>query len=290
MESEILLLPGTCLKVVDQLDLGNGLVAVQMHEIPSDAEVEEALFNEPEAIDFWKELSAERFEVPLEEFCEAVIKRMKLPLVKRLLGRREISAIQTESFQKYWSLWMFAGGDETTFSAYTKEEFVEPNKSDCFVSFQRFGMLLVWFGHFGKFLNELFNSTELKIFYDDTLSSVASANLLRRFVSSYERVSDLWLIRCSPKREYPFVVSFINPDKINGSGLPPVNHQRVTFNPDTRKYSFSNFENKKLYSHETITGLVEILKREYKLGRGVSNVKFEQINRPTNQHEDKYFV
>jgi len=60
------------------------------------------------------------------------------------------------------------------------------------------------------------------------------------------------------------------------------------FNPATRQYTFSNYESKKLYSHDTITGLVEILKREYKLGRGVSNVKFEQINRPTNQHEDRY--
>jgi len=55
-ENEILLPPGTNLKVIDQLDLGNGLVAVQMHEIPSRAELAEALLQDREAIEFWNKL------------------------------------------------------------------------------------------------------------------------------------------------------------------------------------------------------------------------------------------
>jgi hypothetical protein len=282
-ESEILLLPGTYLKVVDQLDLGNGLVAVQMHEIPSEIEIGDALFNEAEAIDFWKNLAIERFEVPLEEFCEAVMKRMRIPVVKRL-GEGAPSAVNTEAFQKYWSLWLFAGGDEQTFSAYTKPIFKEPLKPECHISYQRFGFLLAWFGHFGKFLNELFNATQLKILYDDTFSSTYSANVLRRYVNdnSYQWDRDLWLIRCSPKRDYPYAISFIKPE--NAQDKSPnavhVTHQRIVFNPATRQYTFQNLETGNLSAHESITGLVDIIKRQYNLGKGVSNVKFDFINQP----------
>jgi len=279
-ESEILLLPGTCLKVVDQLDLGNGLVAIQMKEIPSESEIAEALYNEPEAIDFWKGLSNQKFEVPLEMFCEAIMTRMKLPVVKKLLIGKTPSANQLEAYQKYWSLWKFSGGDDQTFSAYQKDEIP---KSDRIISFQRFGLLLTWFGHFGKFLNELFTASQLKFFYDDSVTSDQAGTTLSKCINNSEynwMEKDLWLIRCSPKRDFPFTISFIRPeDNETSLSKPQVSHLRIMFNPASRQYFFRTDDRSS--SHESITNLLTIIQRELKLGKGVHNAKLDFF--PTKQ-------
>jgi len=272
-ESEVILLPGTNLKVIDQLDLGNGLVGIQMLEIPSQTEIAEALFHDKEAIEFWTALASERFEIPLEDFCEGMIRRARLPIVKSLDEDSFNSPIDIESYQKYWGLWLFAGGDEQTFSAYTKSPIVPP-QMDCTITFHKFGLLLAWFGHFGKFMNELFNAIQLKIFYDDKMSSVYTAHvLLKNNVNN----NTTWLIRCSPKRDFPYVISFI---KVDSEGHVNVNHQRISLNPGTRQYTFSNLDTKTTFAHESITILVDIIKLQYNLGTGHPNDKFNLINDP----------
>jgi len=277
-ESEILLTPGTVLKVVDQLDLGNGLVAVQMMEIPSDKEIEEALFHEVDAIEFWKKIAGDKFEIPLECFCSGIMNRMRLPIVKKLGCSN--SVLHLEAYQKYWSLWFFVGGDEQTFDSYTKDHLKYVSESECFISIQRFGLLLAWFGHFGKFLNELFNAIQCKIIFDDSMTSTTSSNLLRRSSKnhSYQGTSDLWLIRCSPKRDFPFVISFVPANAEQDANPTPVNHQRIMLNPSTRQYTFQNIYTNQIVVGDSITGMVDVIKRQYKFGRGVSNIKCDLIN------------
>jgi hypothetical protein len=276
--------------VIDQLDLGNGLVAVQLHEIPSDIEIAEALYHEPEAIQFWKDLSNEKFEVPLEKFCEEVLVRMRLPIVKKITPGRVLTHIQLEAYQKYWSLWIFAGGDELTFSTYLKGE--EPPKSECLISFQRFGMLLTWFGHFGKFLNEILAASQLKMFYEDQLNSGLATSLLRRYANNkdYDWKSDLWLIRLSNRRDHPFVISYIKPPQgytdQNPPAQPYVNHSRIMFNPASRKYFFSNGGTS--IDRESISELLVMMQIQFNLGKGIPNVKFDNINEPHQEQRDSY--
>jgi len=237
----------------------------------------DALFNDHEAIEFWNHLATEKFEIPLEDFCSAMIRRERLPPVKSLNISGHPSSIEIESYQKYWGLWLFAGGDDQTFSAYTKMPIVTP-QSDCTISFHTFGLLLAWFGHFGKLLNEIFNCLQRKIFYDYKMSSVFSALVLKQNVNNSNYIlKDLWLIRCSPKRDFPYVISFIKPDN---SGQMNVTHQRIILNPITRQYTFQNLETKSVHVHETITGLMDIIQNQYELGKGFYNEKFKLLNQP----------
>jgi len=272
--------------VIDQLDLGNGLVAIQMHEIPSQSEICEALLNDNEAIEFWNNLAGEKFEISLEDFCESIMKRTRLPIIK-CLANSSLSSMDIEGYQKYWGLWLFAGGDEQTFSFYTRNP-INPPRSECTISFHRFGFLLAWFGHFGKFLNELFNAVQLKIFYDDKLSSIFSAHILKQNSATYN-LKDLWLIRCSPKRDFPFVISYI---KVEGNPQLNVSHQRITLNPVSRQYTFQNLITKSVYTNGSIIGLVDIIKRQYNLGAGFQNDKFNLINQPDflKTQNDQYYV
>jgi len=280
-ENEILLPPGTVLKVIDQLDLGNGLVAVQMHEIPSQTEIAEILFNDKEAIEFWNKLASEKFEVPLEDFCEEMLKRFRLPVIKSLIHSDNPSHYDIEGYKKYWGLWLFSGGDEQTFSDYTKNPLNQIH-SECTISYHRFGLLLAWFGNFGKLLNELFTTIQRKTYYDDKMSSVFAAHILKQNVNTYP-IKDLWLIRCSPKRDFPYVLTYV---KTDGN----IHHQRITFNPGTHQYVFQNFDTKKTFTHESIVSVVDEITRQYNLGMGFYNDKFKLINDPESVRMNQFYV
>jgi len=179
LESEIVLLPGTCLKVVDQLDLGNQLVAIQLIEIPSRNEICTSLFGEEEAISFWRELGGDKFSVLLEDFCDCIFHRLRIPLIKKLQKNQKLnSQAEVEAYQKYWALWYFSGGDDKTFKDYLDEK--RENRSENTITFERFGLLLAWFGHFGKFLNEIFICAQKKYFFDDSTTSVTTSSLIKK--------------------------------------------------------------------------------------------------------------
>jgi len=249
-----------------------------MHEIPSDLEIAEALFGESEAIEFWKELAVERFEVPLEEFCESVLERMRLPIVKKIIPVKTPSHIQIEAYQKYWSLWLFCGGDIGILTQYTKDD-IQNVRSDSVITIQRFGLLLIWFGQFTSFLNELFNACQRGIIYDDSFTSEYSGSLL--FHNS-EKQKDLWLVRCSPKKETPYVLTCLN-----SNSESKVLHHRIYFNNTTRQYLFPlSKENSipgapsKAIVSDSINRLVDLIQAENQLGQGLQNAKIRFIQKP----------
>jgi len=208
---------------------------------------------------------------------------MRLPIVKRIIPGKELSHLQIESFQKYWGLWMFAGGDEQTYSAYMKDE--KPPKSERTISFQRFGLLLTWFGHFGKFLNELVNAMQLKVFYDDQMSGQLACNLILGKLSDKQyNPNELFLIRCASYRDYPFAISHYSPQQEK-----KVLHYRIKFNPATRQYYFQHPVTKATTHRESITDLFFFIIKEMKFGESVvNNVKFENINNPYAERRDSY--
>jgi len=278
-ESEILLLPGTVLKVIDQLDVGHGLNVIQMKEIPSLDEIKEALLDDEDAINFWLQKAKDQFEIPLEDFCQAVLKKNSLPIVKR--RSEDLTYQQLESYQKYWSLWIFSGGDLNLLSLYAKNESIIP-PSERFISVYRFGLLLTWFGQFKNFLNELFNSCLRGLLYDD---SFTSATVISEFQTSplvNNNFNDKWLIRCSPKRETPFVITYGKQPKAGSTFAIDPSHQRIVFNGATRTYRFQNLITKQVYTSDSINILTDIIKREYKFGEGIINTKLKILTNPDN--------
>jgi len=277
-ESEIILLPGTVLKVVAQLDVGNGLTVIQMKEIPSLDEIKDTLLNDADAINFWTKQAKQRFEIPLEEFCEAILTINGLPIVKALSQLLDSNHI--EAYQKFWGLWVYSGGEINFLKECTKVDPIkERNHSECVISLQRFGLLLIWFGHFTTFMNELFNSCQRGIIYDDSFTSEYSGSLL--FHNS-EKQKDLWLVRCSPKKETPFVLTCLN-----SNNESKVLHHRIYFNNSTRQYLFPlSKENSipgapsKAIVSDSINRLVDLIQAENQLGQGLQNAKIRFIQKP----------
>jgi len=275
------------------------LTAVQMTEIPSAMEISEALYGEPEAIEFWKEIANERFEIPLEKFCDEVfIWTKQSAIVKKLTPGKSASVLNLECYQKYWSLWLFAGGDEKYFTQYTNPNNSIPPESDCTISFQKFGLLLTWFGQFknGKFLNELFTASQLQLIYDDQQTSTTCSNILWNTLNNKSGIdwkSDLWLIRCSDKnRHFPFVITYIKPQpNVEDPGPNPfVSHLRIMFNPNSRQYVIHNVDTNSSINKPSINELIPFIQRELKLGEGVRNPKFDLINRPPQGVCEGYMV
>jgi len=273
-ESEVLLLPGTCLKVVDQLDLGGGLVVIQLQEIPSKMEVTTALLDDKDAIEFWLELSEEKFTTPLADFCESILRRNNLPLIKTL-DKYTKNNNHLEAYQKYWLLWIFSGGDMVTFNNYVNPPTVPQNIDDTnTISVDKFGLFLS-FGGFKTFLNELWGAASLGYIYTDTVTSVIAAQRLRKAMPS-----NLWMIRCTPRRDWPFTLSFC----VNES---PV-HVRIKHNFIRHEYAVQ-IDKQKLSSH-SLADLVESLQTlnipPYVIGKPLWNIDFDSLFiNPYNQKQ-----
>jgi len=287
-ESEVILLPGTVLKVIAQLDVGHGLTVIQMKEIPSIVEIKDALLHDVDAINFWTTIARDKFEIPLEDFCQAVMRKMGLPVVKNKTN--ELSYLQIEAYQKYWSLWLFSGGDMHLLTEYTNNNNTQNNtSSDSMLTLQRFGLLLTWFGHFSTFLNELFNACQRGIIYDDSSSNATVVPLLKSLsLSDNLECKDLWLIRCSPKRETPFVISYAKPSSENNIIDKVIAHQRILFNATTRQYLFQNILTKTVFTSDSINFLTDIIQREYKYGDGIKNSKLSIIINIENLNFNNY--
>jgi hypothetical protein len=269
-ESEILLLPGTVLKVIDQLDMGNGLVVVQLREIPSQREISEILLKDMDAIQFWTTIANDKFEIPLEDFCQALLIKTGSPIVKKLTKSSDL-----EAYQKYWGLWIFCGGDVKILSAYTKETlepFNIPN-SYCMMSLHRFGLLLAWFGHFSTLIDELYNAIQLGMVYDDSFTGPIAVNLLSNKNSSFQ-----WLIRCSPKRDFPYTISYAEPTDTD-PGVK-ISHQRILFNPSTRQYIFINLKTNEKFMSESIIFIINTIQKEYRFGEGLKKNNLSIITNP----------
>jgi len=197
---------------------------------------------------------------------------------------KELSYLQVEAYQKYWSLWLFCGGDIGILTQYTKDG-IQNVRSDSVITIQRFGLLLIWFGQFTSFLNELFNACQRGIIYDDSNTSATVVSMLQSVpINDNQCCKDIWLIRCSPKRDTPFVISFAKPSSDNKN--VEIAHQRIIFNTSTRKYLFQNIQTKKLLTCDSINYLTDMIKREYKYGEGVMNSKLKII---TNNNDNTNF-
>jgi len=271
-ESEILLLPGTVLKVIDQLDMGNGLVVVQMREIPSQREIEEILLKDTEAIYFWSTIASDRFEIPLEDFCQALLRNNGSPVVRKIIKGSEL-----EAYQKYWSLWIFCGGDLKLLSAYINETHDIPN-SHCMMSLHRFGLILIWFGHFSTLLDQLYNAIQLGMIYDDSTTGPSAVGLLS--TDKLDSLPEQWLIRCSPKRDFPYTISYAKP-KDTDPGYE-ITHQRIFYNLTTRQYKFVNVKTNESFMNESIYYIINTIKTEYKFGQGIKNNNLSIITNPQN--------
>lgn len=109
--------------------------------------------------------------------------------------------------------------------------------------------------------------------YDDSLTNILAAQSLTN--SIYKHPKDKWLIRCSPKRETPFVISYLKPKNESSPDDMEisVSHQRIQFNPATRQLRFQNLITKEVFNSDSINYLTNIIQREYKYGEGLINTK-----------------
>jgi len=126
-------------------------------------------------------------------------------------------------------------------------------------------------------LNELFNAVQRGFIYDDGTTSCAAVSLLN---SQNINPQDLWLIRCSPKRDAPYTITYTK-SRINDHEFE-ISHQRILFNVATRQYIFQNLRTKEIIMNESINNLMDRIKREYKFGQGLLNMKLNIIKNPQN--------
>jgi len=290
-ESEVLLLPGTCLKVVDQLDLGGGLVVIQLQQIPSMVEVTTSLLGDKEAIEFWLELSEEKFTTPLADFCESILRRHNLPLIKQLDKSTHYTSTHLEAYQKYWLLWIFGGGDLVTFNYYVNSSAgaenssqngitnLPPNYSDAnVISVDKFGLLLS-FGEYKGFLNNLWMAAANGYLYTDSMTSVIAGQRLQAFTKT--GYSSVWMIRCTPRRDWPFTLSFCHD---NDKPL----HVRMQHSFSTHEYSVQL--GKQRLSSQSMIALADTLQKltlpPYIFGQPLHNTDFDSLFiNPFNQSQ-----
>jgi len=137
-----------------------------------------------------------------------------------------------------------------------------------------------------RFLNELFNACQRGILYDDNTTSLSAAALL--FYAKGLKEKDLWLIRCSPKKETPFVLTYtrITPEE------KKVIHHRIFYNVEKKEYNFPVIQNlhrssdvtsstgngskrnsQKIVTSDSINRLISIIQRECNFGEGYINTK-----------------
>jgi len=213
-------------------------------------------------------------------FCQALLRKSGLPVVRKLTKSSEL-----EAYQKYWALWIFCGGDLKQLSAYTKDN-LEPcniTNSHFTISLQRFGLLLIWFGHFSTLLDELYNAIQLGMIFDDSITGPAAVTLL----STYNLSSlDQWLIRCSPKRDAPYTISY--PEPMDADPGVKINHQRILYNPTTRQYIFTILRTKEIFMNESINYIINKIKIEYKFGQGFKNNNLSIITNPQHINYNLY--
>eukprot|EP01124_Arcella_intermedia_P030226 TRINITY_DN6565_c0_g1_i2.p1 TRINITY_DN6565_c0_g1~~TRINITY_DN6565_c0_g1_i2.p1 ORF type:complete len:630 (-),score=149.67 TRINITY_DN6565_c0_g1_i2:8-1897(-) len=212
-ESEIILLPGTKLVVKSVLDLGNNLFLVQLEEIPSSSYLENCLYGDKDAIDFWKSLSKETYFATVLDFCEAIIKNNSLPLVKKLPAQPSMDVLS--AYQKFWILWIFSGGDPFSFSEFINYD--RPPSSSAEIQLEKFGLLLA-FGSFKAFLDGLHCVAVEGYLFPDTFTSVKADRTLKQFYKSYcdiDPSSLPYLLRCTPRKETPFTISYLTPNGLS---------------------------------------------------------------------------
>jgi len=267
------LLPGMCLKVIDQLDLGTGLVGIQLEEIPSEVEVNNILLKDEVAIGFWSKISEVKFTVPLNDFCEGVLDSFQIPLIKTFDKCK--SDNDKEYFEKYWTLWFFAGGDPKTFL----QQFHPTSSVDDtaeMITIEKFGSLL-GFGQFKKdgFLHGLWIAAQSGNFYLETTTSTEAANKLRGNLGS-------WLVRCSTtNRECPFVLSVCNN---NGA----ISHTRIHHNHQVHDSAYS-IPTLPRITATTIHELITKLKQSQVQGIPLMNPYFVPIFNLQDNNQSEYY-
>jgi len=199
------------------------------------------------------------------------------PFVKKLPQELTNSYLQLEAYQKYWALWIFSGGDQSLITRYHDSiDVKDVPPSDCLISLQRFGFLLIWFGHFSTFLNDIYQATQRGIIFEDTFTSVSATEKLREVRTDIQR--DMWLFRCSPKRETPYTLSFVS--SIQPSGHREITHQRILFNAKSRLYTFQNLHTRESITSDSIISLVEKLQIIFQFGQPITNTKIQLLLNP----------
>jgi len=281
-EEEVLLLPGTRLRVVEQLDLGGGLVVVQLEEIPSAEEVRSILLDDKDAVDFWTEVSEEKFSTPLKDFCDAIFHRFKLPIHTKI-DTTKLDTREKELYQKYWCLWLFGGGDEGTqkiFEDYSRsgaEIFKEDGK---LITLEKFGLMLS-FGPFrcDGFLDSLWSTALLGFMYLETLTSSTAANMLEKSIPKVPS-EVTWLLRCSTRKGWPMIISYIN-----HSGQ--LFHTRIQYNQLFSDKVYTVVLGKLKISAPNLTQLIDRIMslgppEYYLIANGMRNPYFECLFNPKN--------
>jgi len=124
------------------------LVVVQLQETPGDMELDKALLGDKDAIYFWKEVIKGHFVVPLEDFRRVLFKYKEIDVPDLLDDSVTPEALV--AYQKYWTLWIFAGGDEQTMSSFLNNNIIQIPQHNV-ITVERFGLFLAWFGPFDNF-------------------------------------------------------------------------------------------------------------------------------------------
>jgi len=218
-----------------------------------------------------EKISEEKFTVSLKDFCEGVFEHFQIPLIKTLDKCKTDN--EREYFEKYWTLWFFAGGDTKTYlQQYNSPSPVDDGSQT--ISIEKFGCLL-GFGQFKKdgFLHALWIAAMSGHFYLETTTSTEAALKLR------ERKLDnlgTWLVRCSPNKECPLVLSVC-------SNTGQISHTRIQHNHTSHDSAY-NIPSYKITA-TTVHQLIDKLKSQVQ-GQAIHNVYFEPIFNPQNNNQE----